>query len=69
MAMDKTTPILIVDDYNLPMCRKAVTDYREREGITEEIVPIDDAGVYWRKATESVESGARNLLTSAEAAT
>jgi hypothetical protein len=43
---------LIVDDYNLPMCRQAVHDYREREGIAEEIRPIDDAGVYWRKSTD-----------------
>jgi hypothetical protein len=42
---------LIVDDYNLPMCRKAVHDYRTREGITEPIIQIDDAGVYWRKGT------------------
>jgi hypothetical protein len=40
---------IIVDDYNLPMCRKAIHDYRQREGISEPIVPIDDAGVYWRK--------------------
>lgn len=41
---------IIVDDYNLPMCKKAVHDYRSRENITEPIIPIDDAGVYWRKA-------------------
>jgi hypothetical protein len=40
---------VIVDDYNLPMCRKAVDEYRQREGISEPLVPIDDAGVYWRK--------------------
>lgn len=42
---------VIIDDYNLPMCRKAVSDYRAEHGITDEIVPIDDAGVYWRKTT------------------
>lgn len=41
---------LIVDDYNLPMCRQAITDYRRDNGITDEIIPIDDAGVYWRKS-------------------
>lgn len=41
---------LIIDDYNLPMCRKAVNDYRERFGITEKVVEIDDAGIYWRKS-------------------
>jgi hypothetical protein len=40
---------IIVDDYNLPMCRKAIHDYRARENISVPIVPIDDAGVYWRK--------------------
>jgi len=40
---------IIIDDYNLPACRKAVHDYRDREGISDPIVPIDDAGAYWRK--------------------
>jgi O-methyltransferase len=47
---------LIVDDYNLPMCRQAVSDYREKEGITDEIVPIDDAGIYWRKTGDAVDT-------------
>jgi hypothetical protein len=41
---------LIVDDYNLPMCRKAIHDYRDQHGIANKIIPIDDAGVYWRTA-------------------
>jgi hypothetical protein len=45
---------LIVDDYELPMCRKAIHDYRAREGISEPIIPIDGAGVYWRKASGPV---------------
>ena len=40
---------VIVDDYNLPACRKAIDVYRQANGITDPIVPIDDAGVYWRK--------------------
>ena len=40
---------VIVDDYNLPACREAIHDYRKREGITEQMIPIDDAGVYWRR--------------------
>jgi len=40
---------LIVDDYGLDMCRKAIHDYRDREGIQDEIIPIDDVSVYWRK--------------------
>jgi hypothetical protein len=39
---------IIVDDYNLPSCRKAVEDYRGKHRIDDPIVPIDDAGVYWR---------------------
>ena len=40
---------IIVDDYNLPMCAKAIDDYREKMGIVDQIIAIDDAGVYWRK--------------------
>lgn len=41
---------LIVDDYGaVPGCRRAVDDYRERQGITEELRPIDWTGVYWRR--------------------
>ena len=42
---------VIVDDYNLPPCRKAIHDYRDREGITDPFVTIDGAGVYWRKSS------------------
>lgn len=40
---------LIVDDYLLAPRRQAVHEYREEQGITEEIVSIDDIGVYWRR--------------------
>jgi hypothetical protein len=40
---------VIVDDYNLPACREAINDFRAREKIAEEIVPVDDAAVFWRK--------------------
>jgi len=40
---------LIIDDYYLPNCGKAVQDYRSQHGITDEIIPIDWAAVYWRK--------------------
>lgn len=40
----------IVDDFgDVPACRQAVTEYRAAHGITEEIVPIDWSGVFWRK--------------------
>jgi len=41
---------IIVDDYGLlPMCQQAVSEFRERHGITEPIQEIDWSGVYWRK--------------------
>ncbi|MEY4510803.1 MAG: hypothetical protein RLZZ450_2925 [Pseudomonadota bacterium] len=43
---------LIVDDYNLPACRKAIHAYRDREGIEDELVRVDDAAVYWRKSRD-----------------
>jgi O-methyltransferase len=39
----------IVDDYSLPACKQAVLDFRREKGITEEIIPIDFTGVFWRK--------------------
>ena len=39
----------IVDDFNLEPCRQAVKDYREQKGVTEDIVKIDDCGVFWRR--------------------
>jgi hypothetical protein len=39
---------VIVDDYGLPTCAEAVTDYRTAHGITDEIVRIDRFGAYWR---------------------
>jgi O-methyltransferase len=41
---------LIVDDYGaVEKCKRAVDDYREANGIEEEIRPIDWTGVYWQK--------------------
>jgi len=40
---------LIVDDYCISSCAKAVHDYRAQHGITEEIIPIDGTGVYWKR--------------------
>jgi O-methyltransferase len=40
----------LIDDYGgIPACAQAVHDYRNREGITEEIVPVDTSGIYWRR--------------------
>lgn len=40
---------VIIDDYCLDPCRAAVNDYRKREGIEDEMIQIDWAGVYWRR--------------------
>jgi O-methyltransferase len=41
----------IVDDYGtlVDQCQRAIHDYREAHGITEEIIDIDGWGAYWRK--------------------
>jgi O-methyltransferase len=39
---------VIVDDYFMAPCAKAVHDFRERYGITSPILPIDGWGTYWR---------------------
>jgi hypothetical protein len=40
----------IFDDYrNLPDCRRAIEEFRQQEGIQEEIQAIDQRAVYWRK--------------------
>ena len=40
----------IVDDYSIvPGCKRAVDEYRTRNGITEEIVTVDWGCVYWRR--------------------
>jgi O-methyltransferase len=48
---DKLSPggYLIVDDYNIPACVQAVTDFRAAQGIAAPIEAIDDCGVFWRK--------------------
>lgn len=41
---------IIVDDWGaVPACKKAVEDYRNKYSITEEIIPIDWTGVFWKK--------------------
>lgn len=41
---------IIIDDYGaIPACAKAVNDYREQNGITEEIKEIDWSGRYWKR--------------------
>jgi O-methyltransferase len=40
---------LIVDDYVLPGCRRAVDDFRRDHGVTEPLEEIDWTGVFWRR--------------------
>lgn len=50
---DKVSPggYIIIDDYLLiESCRKAVDDFREERGITDEIVKVDWNAVYWKKS-------------------
>ena len=41
---------VIVDDYCIHNCEKAVTDFRKKNGIKDEIISIDGTGVYWKKS-------------------
>lgn len=44
----------IIDDYGLlPGAQRAVTDYRSRNRITDELIDIDGVGIFWRKTGES----------------
>jgi O-methyltransferase len=40
---------VIVDDYALKPCRQAVEAYREKNNVSDEIIKIDWAGVYWKR--------------------
>lgn len=41
---------VIVDDYySCPPCKRAITDFRNKHGIKEKLVQIDNQSVYWRK--------------------
>lgn len=40
---------LIVDDYSIEACRRAVDDFREQHRIQEPITKIDWSGVFWRR--------------------
>lgn len=40
---------LLVDDYALPSCRRAVEDFRRARGIDEPVERVDWTGVLWRR--------------------
>ncbi len=39
---------VIVDDYSLEGCKKAVNEFRSELGLTQSLIPIDKDSVYWR---------------------
>lgn len=42
---------VIIDDYGvIEACKKAVHDFRDKNGITEKLINIDDCGYYWQVA-------------------
>jgi hypothetical protein len=49
---DKVSPggFVIVDDYSIPPCAKAVHDFRQARAIADALVDIDGTGAYWRKS-------------------
>jgi glycosyltransferase involved in cell wall biosynthesis len=51
---DKVTigGMIIVDDFVLPACRKAIEDFRNRYDITSRLEDVDGAAVYWRKSAD-----------------
>lgn len=40
---------VIIDDYDIPACRKAVDDFRKAHSIDDPIVTIDGNGCFWKK--------------------
>lgn len=41
---------IIIDDWGaIPVCTKAVEDYRRQHNITEEIIIVDWTAIYWKK--------------------
>jgi O-methyltransferase len=40
--------VVIVDDYTLPGCNKAVADFRQKHSIESAMFPIDGSAAWWR---------------------
>ncbi|SFX64323.1 O-methyltransferase [Thermoactinomyces sp. DSM 45891] len=43
---------VIIDDYTVPLCQRAVHDFRNKHNITESIVNIDGFSAFWKKTRE-----------------
>lgn len=39
----------IIDDYNIPQCKSAVHDYRNKNQITDPLIFVGNAAAYWKK--------------------
>lgn len=52
---DKVSPggFIVVDDYAIESCKAAITEYRGMKGIKEDILPIDESSVFWRRSAAS----------------
>lgn len=48
---EKLSPggFVIIDDYCLAPCRRAVTEFREANGIRDPVKDIDETAAFWRK--------------------
>jgi O-methyltransferase len=46
----------IVDDYgsHVSQCQRAINDYRNMHGVTDEIIDVDGFGAYWRKSASAM---------------
>ena len=40
---------IVIDDFSIPPCKRAVEDFRRSNGIDEPMQPIDTGSVYWQK--------------------
>jgi len=51
---EKVSPggFIVIDDYGIPedTCRRAITDFRQAHGISEQIKDIDGWGAFWRRS-------------------
>jgi hypothetical protein len=46
-----TGGFVIVDDYHIDACRRAISDFRATHGIEDPLVAVDNNAVYWRRST------------------
>jgi O-methyltransferase len=56
---DKVSPggFIIVDDFALPGCNRAISDFRTAHGIDDPLVGIDSMSCYWQKRARVLAAG------------